>query len=63
MRLFPGDGTLDWAGLGSALRAAGYQGSVSVELFNPQLRALPEADIARRALDAALRCWLKEARR
>jgi sugar phosphate isomerase/epimerase len=63
MRLFPGDGTLDWAGLGSALRAAGYQGSVSVELFNPQLRALPEADIARRALEAARSCWLKEARR
>lgn len=61
MRLFPGDGTLDWAGLGSALRAAGYHGAVSVELFNPQLRALPEADIARRALDAARRCW--EARR
>jgi sugar phosphate isomerase/epimerase len=63
MRLFPGDGTIDWAVLGSALRAAGYHGAVSVELFNLQLRALPEADIARRALDAALRCWLKEARR
>jgi sugar phosphate isomerase/epimerase len=63
MRLFPGDGTLNWAVLGSALRAAGYHGAVSVELFNPRLRALPEAEIARCALDAARRCWLKEARR
>ncbi|MGH3245685.1 MAG: sugar phosphate isomerase/epimerase family protein [Trebonia sp.] len=63
MRLFPGDGLLDWSALGGALRDAGYAGPVSVELFNPQLRALPEADIARRALDSARRCWLNEAGR
>lgn len=63
MRLFPGDGRLDWPRLGDALRAGGYSGAVSVELFNPHLRALPEADIARRALDAATRCWLNGAGR
>jgi sugar phosphate isomerase/epimerase len=63
MRLFPGDGQLDWPILGSALRDARYEGPVSVELFNPQLRALPEADIASRAMAAASRCWQNGARR
>lgn len=62
MRLFPGDGSLDWAVLAGALQAAGYSGAVSVELFNPQLWALPEQDIAQRALDAARGCWLSGAR-
>ena len=63
MRLFPGDGTLDWTALGGALSAAGYQGTASVELFNPQLRAHPDAEVARRALTAAATCWQHRAER
>jgi sugar phosphate isomerase/epimerase len=57
MRLHPGDGTLNWATLGEALAAAGYHGTASVELFNPHLRAQPDAEVARRALAAAATCW------
>ncbi|MFF0249940.1 sugar phosphate isomerase/epimerase family protein [Streptosporangium sandarakinum] len=57
MRLFPGEGALPWPLLGEALHRVGYTGTVSVELFNPALRALPEAEIARRALAGAVACW------
>ncbi|MBV2366209.1 sugar phosphate isomerase/epimerase family protein [Streptomonospora nanhaiensis] len=55
MRLFPGDGALDWAAFTAALAAAGYTGPLSVELFNPHLRALPEQEIADRAAAAVHR--------
>lgn len=54
MRLFPGDGSLPWEVFVRALAAAGYNGPVSVELFNPALRLLPETQIAQRAYAAAL---------
>lgn len=56
-RLFPGDGTLPWPVLADALARAGYAGPVSVELFNPALRALPAGEIARLSHHAATRCW------
>ncbi|GAA3786361.1 sugar phosphate isomerase/epimerase family protein [Streptomyces chiangmaiensis] len=63
-RLFPGDGALDWTSIADALTQAGYAGPVSVELFNPKLRALPAGDIARLSHHAATRCWtLAEATR
>ncbi|MDL4813073.1 sugar phosphate isomerase/epimerase family protein [Actinomadura opuntiae] len=52
MRLFPGDGTLPWPQFLHALTGAGYTGPLSVELFNPDLRRLPQHVIAQRALSA-----------
>ncbi|MWA02738.1 TIM barrel protein [Actinomadura sp. LD22] len=52
MRLFPGDGTLPWPEFLRALTDAGYTGPLSVELFNPALRRLPDHLIAQRALSA-----------
>lgn len=57
MRRFPGDGALAWEEFGSALAAVGYTGTVSVELFNPELRALPEPTIASRSFTGAVGCW------
>lgn len=58
MRLFPGEGdAVPWTVLADALHAAGYRGAVSVELFNPDLRALPEKEIAARSLEGARSCW------
>ncbi|PAZ11162.1 hypothetical protein CLM62_37010 [Streptomyces sp. SA15] len=56
-RLFPGDGTVPWPAFADALARAGYAGPVSVELFNPALRALPAGEIARLSHHAATRCW------
>ncbi|MGW4424531.1 sugar phosphate isomerase/epimerase family protein [Streptosporangium sp. NPDC004631] len=49
MRLLPGAGALNWAAFVRAIETAGYGGPLSVELFNPELRLLPEAEIATRA--------------
>lgn len=57
MRLFPGDGTLPWRVFGRALAKTGYTGPVSVELFNPALRALPVGEIAERARHSAVSRW------
>ncbi|MEU0516316.1 sugar phosphate isomerase/epimerase family protein [Streptosporangium sp. NPDC006007] len=56
-RRFPGDGALPWPVLAQALTDVDYIGAVSVELFNPDLRALPEQEIARRSHQAATGCW------
>ncbi|ROO84445.1 D-tagatose 3-epimerase [Actinocorallia herbida] len=56
-RLFPGSGHLPWAEFAEALALGGYAGPVSVELFNPVLRALPENEICTRALHGAQTCW------
>ncbi|MEU6603274.1 sugar phosphate isomerase/epimerase family protein [Streptomyces flaveolus] len=56
-RLFPGDGALNWTAFADALTQAGYAGPVSVELFNPALRALPAGQIARLSHQAATGCW------
>ncbi|MGW0652333.1 sugar phosphate isomerase/epimerase family protein [Streptomyces umbrinus] len=63
-RLFPGDGALAWPAFADALAKAGYAGPVSVELFNPELRALPAGEIACLSHRAATGCWtLAEASR
>ncbi|MFJ6669393.1 sugar phosphate isomerase/epimerase family protein [Streptomyces sp. NPDC091383] len=64
LRLFPGDGALNWSAFADALTQVDYTGTVSVELFNPVLRALPEDEIAARSYRAATGCWTpEEARR
>ncbi|MFJ3867657.1 sugar phosphate isomerase/epimerase family protein [Streptomyces nigra] len=55
-RLFPGDGALNWPVFTDALAKTGYTGPMSVELFNPDLRALPAGQIARLSHRAATRC-------
>lgn len=52
-RLFPGQGDLPIAELFNALRARGYDGPVSMEIFNDQVRALP----ARRIADDGIRAF------
>lgn len=60
LRLFPGDGALDWPAFADALTRVSYTGAASVELFNPVLRALPEDEIAARSHRAATICWNPE---
>lgn len=57
VRLFPGEGGLSWTVLAQALTDVGYAGTASVELFNPDLRALPEDEIVRRSQQGAAGCW------
>ena len=52
-RLFPGQGELPIADLFKTLRARGYAGPVSMEIFNDQVRALP----ARRIADDGIRAF------
>ncbi len=49
-RLFPGQGGLDVAGFLRAVAASGYQGPVSLEVFNDDFRAAPARLVARDAL-------------
>ncbi|WP_327425806.1 sugar phosphate isomerase/epimerase family protein [Streptomyces sp. NBC_01236] len=56
-RVFPGDGALAWTVFADALARAGYAGPVSVELFSPDLRALPAGEIARLSHHAATHCF------
>ena len=51
-RLLPGEGNLPVADLVAALARRGYDGPVSVEVFNEQIRALKPALIARDAMRA-----------
>ncbi len=60
-RLLPGEGELDLAGLVRALDAGGCRAPLGVEVFSDALAALPAAEIARRAGDAA-RALLTRAR-
>lgn len=58
MRVLPGEGVLDLPGWLRAIQAAsGYDGFISLELFNEEIRALDPAEAARRgkaALDRVL---------
>jgi len=45
-RLFPGQGDLPVTGLFATLKAIGYDGPVSMEIFNDQLRAMSAKSIA-----------------
>ncbi|SOC02670.1 sugar phosphate isomerase/epimerase and 4-hydroxyphenylpyruvate domain-containing protein [Rhodobacter maris] len=51
-RLFPGQGTLPVAALYSQLLVQGYDGPMSIESFNDQIRSLPAARIAEDAMRA-----------
>ncbi|WP_396909206.1 sugar phosphate isomerase/epimerase family protein [Mycolicibacterium sp.] len=52
-RELPGEGELDVVGLIQAAQRAGFAGPYCVESNTPELRALPVAEAARRAADAA----------
>ncbi|SFL45527.1 sugar phosphate isomerase/epimerase and 4-hydroxyphenylpyruvate domain-containing protein [Geodermatophilus ruber] len=59
-RLFPGQGAFDLPGFLGHVRAAGYTGPLSLEVFNDVYR---QADPARTAVDAMRSLqWLEEAR-
>jgi sugar phosphate isomerase/epimerase len=51
-RLLPGDGAIDIPAFIGALKAAGYDGPVSLEVFNADLRAMPPLEAARKAWSA-----------
>ena len=53
-RRLPGGGKLDVLGLVSAVRAAGFSGPWCVEVYTPELRALPAGDAAKAAATAAV---------
>ena len=50
-RVLPGDGIADLPRVFANLRAIGYRGPLSLELFNPSLWAADPLDVARRGLD------------
>ena len=54
-RLLPGDGVLDLRAFMNALRAAGYNGPASLEVFSDELKKLDPKDAARRAWSATSR--------
>lgn len=57
-RLLPGEGAIDQAGFRAALQAAGYDGTVSLEVFS-RLKDVAPADAARQAAEACRRAgWL-----
>lgn len=68
----PGEGNSDWEGLRAGLRAAGYDGKLSIESFSPDASSLAEAvciwrrfaetqdDFARKGLDFLRRWWAEK---
>ena len=56
-RVFPGEGEFDLDGWCERVRAKGFDGVVSVEVLNAELRDLDPAVFAQRAFDAASRYW------
>jgi sugar phosphate isomerase/epimerase len=50
-RVMPGDGIADLPRVFANLRAIGYEGPLSLELFNPSLWEADPLDVARRGLD------------
>jgi len=54
-RLLPGEGAIDTAAFVAALKRAGYDGPVSLEVFSADLRAMPPLDAAKRAWAATQR--------
>jgi sugar phosphate isomerase/epimerase len=54
-RLLPGDGAIDVSAFINALKSAGYDGPVSLEVFNAELRAMPPLDAAKKAWRATRR--------
>jgi len=56
-RALPGDGVLELDRFARTLLDRGWQGVVSAEVLNADLRGLPVADVARRAYDSTARYW------
>jgi sugar phosphate isomerase/epimerase len=54
-RLLPGDGAIDVLAFMTALQRAGYDGPISLEVFNADLRAMPPLDGAKKACSATKR--------
>jgi sugar phosphate isomerase/epimerase len=54
-RLLPGDGSIDLPAFFGSLRKAGYEGPISLEVFNAELNALPPQQAATRAWEATSR--------
>jgi sugar phosphate isomerase/epimerase len=48
-RLLPGEGAIDVAAFIAALKKTGYDGPISLEVFNADLRAMPPLDAAKKA--------------
>jgi sugar phosphate isomerase/epimerase len=51
-RLLPGEGSIDLPAFFAALKKTGYDGPVSLEVFNADLRAMPPQDAAKKAWSA-----------
>jgi sugar phosphate isomerase/epimerase len=56
-RAMPGDGVLELDRFATTLLERGYDGLVSVEVLNRELREVPVAEVARRAHDSTARYW------
>jgi sugar phosphate isomerase/epimerase len=56
-RALPGDGVLELDRFASTLLERGWEGLVSVEVLNEELRAIPVRAFARRAYEATARYW------
>lgn len=52
-RLLPGEGVINFPGFFGALKAVGYSGTVTVEVFSGRLQNLTPEEAARSALEAA----------
>lgn len=52
-RLLPGAGAIDLASFIQALRTAGYDGPLSLEVFNDDLKQMPSLEAAKKARNAA----------
>ena len=51
-RCFPGEGDLEPQGVAGAAFQAGFDGVVSLEIFNPRYRELPPGEVARRGAES-----------
>jgi len=56
-RQLPGDGFLDLGRFATTFLERGWEGMVSVEVLNRELRALPVPEFARRAYEATKPYW------
>jgi len=54
-RVLPGEGVIDLPAFMAALRQTGYDGPVSLEVFNADLNAMPAAEAAKKAWQATAR--------
>ncbi|WP_235037992.1 sugar phosphate isomerase/epimerase [Microbacterium sp. 18062] len=54
-RCFPGEGDLDLVGATAAALSSGYDGPLSLEIFNPAYRERPPREVARRGFEALRR--------